>query len=296
MRSAAARPAAAARAWLALFRSAGANWFADRAPSMGAAIAFYTVFSLGPILLLVIATAGLAFGRKAAEGALIGEISGLIGRDKAAALEAVIRNAADVHTGLVATAIAILTLLVTATAVLAELQTSFNVIWHAKPRPGYGLWRLMKARLLSLSLIVATGFLLLVSLAASAALTAFSDYLAGVVPSLPLALRAMHLAVSFAFTALLFAAMFKVLPDKHVEWRDVRFGAAWTALLFTAGKYLIGLYIGSSRIASSYGAAGALVVVLLWVFFSAQILLFGAELAKANADRREGGKPLGQNP
>ncbi|MFI4987827.1 MAG: YihY/virulence factor BrkB family protein [Alphaproteobacteria bacterium] len=277
--------------WLALFRAAAASWVADRAPSMGAAIAFYTVFSLGPILLLVVAIAGLAFGRRAAEGALIGEIADMVGRPSAAALEAVIRNAADVHSGIIATCIALGTLLAAATAVFVELQTSFNVIWHAKPRPGRRLWRLMRVRLLSLSLIVATGFLLLVSLVLSAALTAFSDYLASVLPGLPLVLRSVHLIISFGFTALLFGAMFKVLPDEHVAWRDVWFGAAWTALLFTAGKYLISLYIGSSRVASSYGAAGAFVVVLVWVFFSAQILLFGAELTKANADRHRRQSP-----
>lgn len=274
------------RQWAALCRTAADNWVTDRAASMGAAIAYYTCFSLAPMLILVVAVAGLAFGKSAAEGALFGQLADLVGADSAGALQAMLRSAGGAKSGIIASIIGFVTLLLAATAVFAELQAALNVIWKAKAPMGSGLWHLAKSRLLSLSLILAIGFLMLVSLAASAALAAFSDYLDRKMPGLPTVLRILHLTMSFSFTTVLFAMMFKILPDTHVAWRDVWLGAAATALLFTLGKYLISLYIGSSKIASAYGAAGALVIVLIWVYYSAQILLFGAEFAKACGDAR----------
>ncbi len=274
------------RQWVALWRTAADNWLADRAASMGAAIAYYTCFSLAPMLVLVIAVAGLAFGETAAEGALFGQLADLVGADSAAALQAMLRSAGGARSGIIATVVGFVTLLIAATAVFAELQASLNVIWKAKAPTGFGLWYLIKSRLLSLSLIFAIGFLMLVSLVASAALAAFSDYLDRKMPGLPIVLRIVHLTMSFGFTTIFFAMMFKILPDTFVAWRDVWLGAAATALLFTLGKYLITLYIGSSNVASAYGAAGALVIVLVWVYYSAQILLFGAEFAKACSDAR----------
>jgi membrane protein len=274
------------RQWAALWRTAADSWVADRAASMGAAIAYYTCFSLAPMLILVIAVAGLAFGQTAAEGALFGQVANLVGADSAAALQAMLRSASGAKSGIVATIIGFVTLLIAATAVFGELQASLNVIWKAKAPTGFGLWYLIKSRLLSLSLIFAIGFLMLVSLVASAALAAFSDYLDRKMPGLPIILRIVHLTMSFGFTTIFFAMMFKILPDTFVAWRDVWLGAAATALLFTIGKYLITLYIGSSKVASAYGAAGALVIVLIWVYYSAQILLFGAEFAKACGDAR----------
>jgi membrane protein len=238
------------------------------------------------MLVLVIAVAGLAFGETAAEGALFGQLADLVGADSAAALQAMLRSASGATSGIIATVIGFVTLLIAATAVFAELQASLNVIWKAKAPTGFGLWYLIKSRLLSLSLIFAIGFLMLVSLVASAALAAFSDYLDRKMPGLPIILRIVHLTMSFGFTTIFFAMMFKILPDTFVAWRDVWLGAAATALLFTLGKYLITLYIGSSNVASAYGAAGALVIVLVWVYYSAQILLFGAEFAKACRDAR----------
>jgi membrane protein len=276
----------ALRPWAVLFKSATDNWLADRAPSMGAAIAYYTVFSLAPILLLVIAVAGLAFGRQAAEGALLGELSSLVGEESAAAVQAMLRNASGMSSGLLASAIGVGLLLIAATAVFGELQAALNVIWKATPPAGSGVWYLIRSRLLSLSLVLAIGFLLLVSLAISAVLTALGHYFERIMPGLPALLHVAHLMLAFGITTVLFAMMFKILPDAEVKWRDVWLGAATTAFLFTIGKFLIGLYIGGSKVATTYGAAGALVIILLWVYYSAQILLYGAEFAKAYGDAR----------
>ena len=274
------------KAGLDILKAALRGWSEDRAASMGAAVAYYTVFSLAPILLLVIAVAGLVFGARAAQGALADELRNLMGQDGAAALEAMIKRAGAGAAGPIATVIGASTLLVAATAVLAELQAALNVIWKVRRRPGIGLKALARHRLLCLALILASGILVTASLAASAAITAFGDYLGALHLALPLVLRALHLVLSFAVTTVLFAMILKILPDARIEWRDVWVGAGATALLFGAGKYLIGLYIGSRHIASVYGAAGAFAIVLVWVYYSTQILLFGAEVTKASADHR----------
>jgi membrane protein len=272
--------------WLGLFRAAAAGWVADRAPSMGAAMAYYMVFSLAPMLILVIAIAGLAFGHAAAQGAIVAQLGDLMGVEGAAALQAMIMSAGQRRAGIIATLVGTGTLLVASTAVFVELQAALNVIWKVQRRPRKALIAVMREQLVSLSLILALGFLLLVSLVLSAALTAFGYYLQGIFPGLPLMLRILHVALSFGVMSMLFGMMFKILPDAAVAWQDVWIGAMVTALLFSLGKYLIGLYIGSSNIASTYGAAGALVIILLWIYYSAQILLFGAEFTKACADRR----------
>src|SRR6267378_3797279 len=272
--------------WLILCEKAVYRWLDDRAPTMGAAIAYYTVFSLAPILVMVIAVAGLAFGQQAAEGALFGELANLIGPESAAAVQAMLRSASGTWPGILATAIGIGTLIIAATAVFGELQSALNVIWKAPASGSLGLWHLLKSRLLSLAVILIIGFLLLVSLVISTALAAFSDYLDWILPELPIILHIVHLTFSFGFTTVLFAMMFKILPDNPVDWQDVWLGAAVTAGLFTVGKYLISLYIGSSNMASTYGAAGALIIVFVWVYYSAQILLLGAEFAKAYGDQR----------
>jgi membrane protein len=253
---------------------------------MGAAIAYYTVFSLAPMLVMVIGIAGLAFGREAAEGALFGEIAELIGPESADAVQALLRSASGTRSGIVATAIGLGTLIIAATAVFGQLQSALNVIWKAPASGALGVWYLLKSRLLSLSVILVIGFLLLVSLVISTALAAFSDYLDRILVGLAAILHIVHLALSFGFTTVLFATIFKILPDHPVEWEEVWLGAAISALLFTAGKHLISLYIGSSNMASTYGAAGALIIVLVWVYYSVQILLLGAEFAKAHSDQR----------
>jgi membrane protein len=272
--------------WVSLCTKAIYAWLDDRAPTMGAAIAYYTVFSLAPMLVMVIAVAGLAFGQQAAEGALFGELADLVGPESAAAVQAMLRSASGTWSGIFATAVGIGTLIIAATAVLGELQSALNLIWKAPPSGGLGLWHLVKSRLLSLSVILVIGFLLLVSLVISTALAAFSDYLDWILPGLATILHIVHLTLSFGFTTVLFAMMFKILPDHAVEWEEVWLGAAIAALLFTVGKNLISLYIGSSNMASAYGAAGALIIVLVWVYYSAQILLLGAEFSKAYSDQR----------
>ena len=280
--------------WVSLCQKAVCSWLDDRAPTMGAAIAYYAVFSLAPMLVMVIVVAGLAFGRQAAEGALFGELADLVGPESAAAVQAILRSASGTWSGIFATAVGIGTLIIAATAVLGELQSALNLIWKAPPSGGLGLWHLVKSRLVSLSVILVIGFLLLVSLVISTALAAFSDYLDWMLPGLATILDIVHLTLSFAFTTILFAMIFKILPDKPVEWEEVWVGAAVAALLFTVGKHLISLYIGSSNIASTYGAAGAIIIVLVWVYYSVQILLLGAEFAKAYTDQRRALRELQQ--
>jgi membrane protein len=275
------------QSWVGVCKKAVYSWLDDRAATMGASIAYYTVFSLAPMLVLVIAVAGLAFGQKAAEGALFGELAELVGPESAAAVQAMLRSASGTRSGIFAAAVWIGTLIIAATAVLSELQSALNLIWKAPPSGGLGVWHLLKSRLVSLSIILVIGFLLLVSLVISTALAALSDYLDWILPGLATILHIVHLTLSFGFTTVLFAMIFKILPDKGVKWEEVWLGAAVAALLFTAGKHLISLYIGSSNITSTYGAAAAVIIILVWVYYSVQILLLGAEFAKAYTNQRE---------
>ena len=272
--------------WASLGEKAVYSWLDDRAPTMGAAIAFYTVFSLAPMLVIVIAVAGFVFGQEAAEGALFGELAKLVGPDSAGAVQAMLRSASSTRSGIIATIVGIGTLIATATAVFSELQAALNLIWKVPAAGTLGVAHFLKSRFLSLSVIVVIGFLLLVSLVASTALMAFSDYLDRTLPNFSIILYLIHYTLSFGFTTVLFAVIFKILPDHPVEWHDVWLGAALTSLLFSVGKHLIALYIGSSNMASSYGAAGALIIVFVWVYYSAQIFLLGAEFAKAHGDQR----------
>jgi membrane protein len=264
----------------------------DGALTYGAAIAYYTIFSIAPVLLIVIAIAGLVFGRDAAQGAIVAQLSGLMGQQSAEALQSMLKSAGNTSSGTLATVIGVGTLLVTASGVFGEMQTAINAIWKAKPRSST-VSRLIRARIVSLGLVMALGFLLMVSLVLSAALAAVGTYLYGIFPGIHLLLQIANFAISFALISLLFAAIYKFLPDTPIEWRDVTMGAVVTALLFTIGKTLIGLYIGSSKVASSYGAAGALIVILLWIYYSAQIFLLGAEFTKCYA-HSHGSKTLDQ--
>jgi membrane protein len=274
------------QAWASLGKTTVSSWLDDRAATMGAAIAFYTVFSLAPMLVIVIAVAGFVFGREAAEGALFGEIAKLVGPESAGAVQAMLRSTSNTRTGIIATVVGIITLIVTATGVFGELQAALNVIWKVPATRNAGAWHLLKSRILSFSIILVIGFLLLVSLVISTSLAAFSEYLDRTLPSFSVVLYFVHNALSFGFTTVLFAIIFKMLPDHRVEWQDVWLGAVLTALMFSIGRHLISLYIGSSNIASTYGAAGALIIVFVWVYYSAQIFLLGGEFAKACGDRR----------
>ncbi len=255
------------------------DFIEDGALSRGAAIAYYTVVSIGPVLLICIAIAGLAFGEEAAQGAIVDQLRGLMGDQAAELIQTTIRSASNRSSGILATIIGIVALIVTASGVFGEMQVALNAIWKAEP-PKAVLTGILKARMASLGLVATLGFLLLVSLVLSAVLHAVSTYVNGVMPGATTILTALNFAVSLAMVSALFGAIYKILPDRQLGWRDVGVGAVVTALLFTIGKTLIGLYIGSSSVASSYGAAGALVVILVWIYYSSQIFLLGAEFTK----------------
>jgi membrane protein len=253
--------------------------------SMGAAIAFYTVFSLAPILLAAIAVAGLVFGREAAQGAIVLELGGLLGDTAAEAIEDMIASAADTGSSVLGTAFGVATFLLLVTGAIVELQDDLNIIWKVERRPTSGIAEFVRVRLLSFVLVLGIGFLLLVSLVIDAGLSALNTYMEQSVSGISL-LQIANQLFSFGAAWLLFAMMFKILPDVDLTWRDVAMGSFVTAILFTFGKFLIGLYLGKSAIASSYGAAGSIVTVLLWVYYSSLILLFGAEFTKVFAESR----------
>ena len=267
-----------------LVRESVVGFVNDNALSHGAAMAFYATTSLAPILLIVVAIAGLAFGHEAAQVALSAQISGLMGPESASLLQTALESASGKSSGTWAAVIGIITLLVTASGVFGEMQQSLNTIWKVQPQDS-ALSRLVRARAASLGLVGALGFMLLVSLVASAAISALGNIINAQLPFGTIVLSVINAVVSFVLISAMFAAIYKILPDRTLEWRDVGIGAVVTAALFTFGKSLIGWYIGSSAIASSYGAAGGLLVILLWVYYSSEIFLLGAEFTRAYAVR-----------
>ncbi|PVE25728.1 hypothetical protein DC522_02820 [Microvirga sp. KLBC 81] len=269
-----------------LLRAAFEGWWNDRAMSLGASIAFFTVFSLAPMLLAAIAVAGLAFGREAAQGAIVSELGSLIGTDEASALETMIASASNVGSGIIGTTIGITTFLLLVTGAVVELQDSLNIVWKAEPPEGSGLLNFLRTRIISLALVLGIGFLLLVSLIIDAGLSAVGAYIEPNFSGATAILRFLNSLVAFAIAVLLFAMIFKVLPNVDINWGDVWTGSLVTGLLFTIGKFLIGYYLGKSNVASSYGAAASIITILLWIYYSALILLFGAEFTKAYAESR----------
>jgi membrane protein len=263
-----------------LVQEAVRGFIQDDSLSHGAAIAFFTVTSLGPILLLVVAVAGLVFGRDAARNAVAAQLTGLMGHDSAEVLQAALQSASNPSSGVIATIAGLVTLLVTTSGVFGEIQSSLNIIWKTRPRGG-SISRLVRARTASLGLVIALGFLLNVSLAVSAAVSALNDIINRYISFGAIIITMVNMVTSYLLIAVLFAAIYKVLPDRRLEWRDVWIGSLVTAALFTGGKTIIGWYIGSSTVGSSYGAASALIVVLIWVYYSALIFLLGAELTRA---------------
>jgi membrane protein len=260
------------------------EWVSDRASRKGAALAFYTVFSLAPILILSIAIAGIFFGKEAARGEIFGQVKDLLGADAASAVQAMIQSAGRPGAGLIATAIGVVTLCVGATTALAELKDGLDQIWRAPPERTSGFWYFVRKRLLSVGLILSLGFLLLVSLVFSALVTALARQW-GPSDATGTVLQGVNFLFSFALVTVLFAMIYKILPSVHIAWKDVAIGSVITALLFSIGKALIGLYLGNSAVASSYGAAGSVILVLIWVYYSAQIFLLGAEFTKVYAHR-----------
>lgn len=275
-----------AKSIFSLLKEAFTEWREDEALQLGAALAYYTIFSLAPMLLIVITVAGLVFGREAVQGQLDNQIQGMVGAQGADAIQGMVANAGrHKDGGMWATVIAFVTILFGATGVFTQLQTSLNHIWDVKPKPE-GIKGMLRARAAAFGMILGIGFLLLVSLVVSAALAAVDNYMVGLLPGAEVILKTLNFVVSFAVVTLLFAMILRFLPDVKIQWRDVWFGAAVTSLLFTIGKFLIGLYLGNSSVSTVYGAAGSLVVILLWAYYSSQILFFGAELTQVWARRR----------
>ncbi|UFN47595.1 YihY/virulence factor BrkB family protein [Roseomonas sp. OT10] len=273
------------RIW-ALIKDTVEGFVADECMSRGAAIAYYTVFSIAPLLVIATAIAGFFFGDEAVHGALDDQLRSLIGAQAAETVQTMVKGASDTGRGAIATIISIVTLLFTASGTFGELQASLNAVWkaEAKTTDTEGtVSRLVRARAASIGLVAATGFILLVSLIASTAISAVADWLGGLLPGTELLLSVLNFAVSLLMITLLFAAIYKVLPDRRMAWRDVLVGALVTAVLFVIGKSLIGWYLGSGAVTTSFGAASALMVLLVWVYYSAQIFLMGAEFTRAYA-------------
>jgi len=274
------------RDYWALVSASVRAWNDDYAQSMGAALAYFTVFSLAPLLIIVIAIAGLVFGPAAARGEIVAQLTDLMGRDSARAVERLLAASSDPAHGLIASLVGLATLLAGATSVFAELQSSLDRIWRVPAVPQTaGLFAMLRARLFSFGMVLAIGFLLLVSLVIGAALTAAGKWGGTLLPGALVALQAANIAVGFGITTALFAMIYRLLPRVRIEWSDVWIGATATAALFTVGKLLIGLYIGRAGVSSAFGAAGSLIVVLVWVYYSAQIFLLGAEFTWLFAHR-----------
>lgn len=280
----------ALRRFYRLARKSVEAWFDDYAASMGAAIAYYTVFSIAPLLIIVIAVAGAVFGREAVEGEIVGQIAGLIGTETAMGVQGLIRSASRPSSGVLATILSIVLLLIGSTSVFAELQAALDRIWRvpvAERRTG--LWLTLRARLLSFGLILGLAFLMMVSLVVSAMVAGFAKWAQGMIPAAEMVLQALNMGISLATSSLLFAMIYKFMPQARIAWRDVWVGAAVTALLFEVGKFAIGLYLGKSGMTSAYAAAGSMVVLLIWVYYSAQIFLLGAEFTWVLATERTAG-------
>ena len=268
-----------------VLKEAAFGWSAHRGQKLGASLAFYTTLALAPLTLITIAIAGYFFGEEAARGGIVDQIEGFVGRDGASVIESLILKASEAHHGSIATVISIGLLLFGATSVFAELKDSLDIIWEVKPKSGIGLWTMIKTHFLSFGIVLGTGFLLLVSMLLTATLTAFANWLARWLPVSVSLAYLFDVTVSFVIITLLFALIFKLLPDVTVGWKEVWSGAVLTAVLFMIGKFLIGVYIAKAGIGSIYGAAGSLVVVLIWTYYSSQILFFGAEVVRAYANR-----------
>ena len=267
-----------------VFKNSFSGFSDDKVTKLSASLAYYTVFSMAPLLIVIISLCALFLGREAVEGQIYAQLAGFIGSDNAAQLQQIIKNASIAGKGRLAAIIGAITLLVSATTVFAEIQDSINFIWGLKPKPKRGWLKMLQNRFLSFSVIVSLGFLLLVSLAISAIIDGFSERLQMYFPEVAVVIfYIINVAVTLAVVTIIFAVIFKVLPDARIEWKDVLLGAIVTALLFMVGKFAISYYISRSNVGSTYGTAGSLAVLLLWTYYSSIILYFGAEFTKAYA-------------
>lgn len=272
---------------LNLLKQTFTEWNEDKAPQLSAALAYYTIFSIAPLLVIAIAVAGLVLGPQAVQDKLIGQIQGVVGHDSAVFIQNMVQSASKPSHGILATIIGLVTLLGGAAGVFGQMKAALNTIWNVTPPKVAGIQGILlslKNQFLSFGMVLGIGFLLMVSLLLSAALSALSQFLSGPNTTLAGVWEIVDIIVSFGVITVLFAAIYRVLPDAKIAWRDVWLGAAITALLFTVGKYLLGLYLGRSTASSTFGAAGSLVVLLLWIYYSSQILFFGAEFTQVYAN------------
>lgn len=277
---------------LRLFWAAVVGWSKDDVPRLGASLAYYTLFAVSPILIIAIAIAGAVYGPDAVRGQIVAEIGQLIGKQGAEAVQALLQGAHRDTAGTFAVIVGTATLIIASSGAFLELQHALNTIFRVKTDPKKsGIQRLVLSRLRSFGLVVSIGFLLIVSLLVSAALTALSERIQRSMLGGPVVVQIINLIVSLGVMTLLFGLIYRVLPDVRLAWRDVWTGALVTALLFSVGKSLIGLYLGHSSVASSYGAAGSIVVLLVWVYYSAQVILLGAEFTRVYAEHRRGSAP-----
>jgi membrane protein len=271
---------------LNLLKEAGASWSNDRASSMGAAISYYSMFSIAPLLVIVIAVAGLFFGAQAVQSAVLAQLADLMGEDAAKAVGEMLQHANQPKTGALATVVSTAVLLVGASTVFNELQSALDSIWRVPERAQEnGLWKLVRSRLLTFGMVLAMAFLMTISLLMSAALSTLGKWWGPFFGSWEAVAHAFDLAVSFGVLTVVFAVIYKFMPRAHIRWHDVWIGAADTSLLFTIGKFLIGLYLGKSNVASSFGVFGSLALLMVWVYYSAQIFLYGAEFTWVYANK-----------
>jgi membrane protein len=273
--------------WI-LIREASSQWWnEDRPFELAAALAYYTLFSLAPMLVIAVSVAGFFFGREAAQNQIVETLSGFVGKDAGIVIQTMIENASKQQTtdSIFAMLVGVVLLLFGAGGVVGQLQSSLNMIWGVEPRPDQGILGFIKERFISYGMVLGVGFLLLVSLVVSAALSAFDKYIGGTAAGAGLLLQVIHFVVSLGLIAFMFAAIYRFMPDGRISWRDVVVGGILTALLFNVGKFFIGLYLGQSSVTSVYGAAGSLVTLLLWIYYSSLIFFFGAELTQVYATR-----------
>jgi membrane protein len=275
------------RRLFSLLKQTASEWIDDNAPSRAASLSYYTIFSIAPLLLIAVAMAGLIFGQQAVKGQLAGELQGLLGTGSAQAVEQMMASASKVGGGVVASIVGVVLLGLGACGAFVELHDTLNLMWDVDPKKTSGVFAFVRARLLSFAMIGVIAFLLLVSLVVSAALAAAGHFANESLPGGEALLHALNFVVSFGVITFLFAAIFKILPDVKIAWRDVWLGAAVTSLLFVVGKLLIGLYLGKGSVASSYGAAGSFAVLLIWIYYSAMIVFFGAEFTQVHARARD---------
>jgi membrane protein len=278
-------PIAGPGAWLDLVKLAARKWLADRAPRLGAAVAFYSMLSLAPLLVITVAVVGLAFGEGTARAQVLEQARALVGPQGADAVAAMLEHARRPGAGLLASVLSFATLLFGASGVFGELKDALNTIWGVEPPPGGGIGRFLRDRALAFAMVLLIGFLLRAALVVTTVLARVAPSLAGSVPGLAWALRGANFLISLGVYTLLFALIFRVLPDAQIAWRDVWVGAVLTAALFAVGTHAIGLYLSEAGVGSPYGAAGSLAVLLVWVYYSAQVLFFGAEVTQVYANR-----------